>query len=233
METLRGTEIEYLMPWSVVVPVKALQQGKSRLMAPGDPWREDLAVAFLRDALAALQAASRVSEAIVVSDDPIVCGIAADAGVRAISEPEVPGINPAAAEGIRQTGAGLHVAVMVGDLPCLDAAAVDVVLMEAMDFPRSFVCDAIGTGTTMLMALERDQCMPQFGRRSRARHAAGGHVELGQGIQESGWRRDSEAFRRARRDVDTTVDLWDAIRIGVGPATRATLLQREEQLLKA
>ena len=57
MGTRRGTGIEYLMPWSVVVPVKALHRGKSRLMPAGDPWREDLAIAFLSDVLAGLQAA--------------------------------------------------------------------------------------------------------------------------------------------------------------------------------
>lgn len=233
MGTRRGTGIEYLMPWSVVVPVKALHRGKSRLMPAGDPWREDLAIAFLSDVLAGLQAASRVSETLVVSDDPIVRAIAGDAGARPIPEPAAPGINPAATEGIRRAGTGLHVAVIVGDLPCLDAAAVDVVLAQAREFPRSFVCDAIGTGTTMLMALDRADCMPQFGGRSRARHAAGGNIELGQGAQQSGWREDAEAFRRARRDVDTVVDLWDAVRIGVGPATRSTLLQREEQIPKA
>jgi 2-phospho-L-lactate guanylyltransferase len=51
---------------------------------------------------------------------------------------------------------------------------------------------------------------PRFGGRSRAAHRAAGAVEL-----------MLEGIASVRRDVDTEVDLWDALRLGVGPRTKA------------
>jgi 2-phospho-L-lactate guanylyltransferase len=52
---------------------------------------------------------------------------------------------------------------------------------------------------------------PAFGRRSRAQHVHDGAAELSLDVP------------RARRDVDTAVDLWDACRLGVGPETARLL----------
>jgi 2-phospho-L-lactate guanylyltransferase len=53
---------------------------------------------------------------------------------------------------------------------------------------------------------------PRFGGRSRAAHRAGGAVELNVPDTPS-----------VHRDVDTAVDLWDALRLGVGPRTAAVV----------
>ncbi|MBU6244952.1 MAG: 2-phospho-L-lactate guanylyltransferase [Actinomycetales bacterium] len=230
------------MTWSAVVPVKAIGQAKSRLLPAGNAGRGDLALAFLRDVLTALSHARALTEIIVVSTDEAVRGPARAAGARFLPEGRPAGLNPAALAGVRQAGPGQRVAVIAGDLPCLDAAAVDHILARAAEHERSFVCDAAGTGTTMLLTATPARCEPMFGERSRARHAAAGYVELGGRVElgrhgELGGRvalgRQSpddrlpaivaDAFRRARRDVDTAVDLWDAIRIGVGAATQAAL----------
>lgn len=218
------------MTWSAVVPVKAIGQAKSRLLPAGNAGRGDLALAFLRDVLTALSHARALTEIIVVSTDEAVRGPARAAGARFLPEGRPAGINPAALAGVRQAGTGQRVAVIAGDLPCLDAAAVDHILARAAEHERSFVCDAAGTGTTMLLAATPARCEPMFGERSRARHAAAGYAELGGYVGLGGQIPDdrlealaSDAFRRARRDVDTAVDLWDAIRIGVGAATQASL----------
>jgi len=214
------------MPWSAVVPVKALGQAKSRLLPAGDAARGELAMAFLCDVLAALGSARDLTEILVVSTDDAVRGPASAAGARFVLEDRPAGLNPAATAGLRQAGAGQAVAVIAADLPCLDAPAVDAVLERAQEHDRSFVCDAAGTGTTMLMAAQPARCVPMFGARSRARHARAGFVELEvPSMDEIGPGTPADAFRRARRDVDTAVDLWDAIRIGVGAATLATLQQ--------
>ena len=75
-----------------------------------------------------------------------------------------------------------------------------------------FVPDAAGTGTTMLTAAAGTALDPRFGERSCAAHAASGAVRLSPA--------DAAGLRR---DVDTEVDLWDALRLGVGPATAAVL----------
>jgi len=200
--------------WSIVLPVKSIEQAKSRLLR--DDWaRQQLMAAFLADILAALGAARHVSEVIVVGDDPLVRDIAEACGARSVAEGVAPGLNAAAATGLAATAPGSPVVVMVADLPCLTGPAIEHVLDLASAVPCSFVCDAAGTGTTMLAARKAKDCRPQFGPRSRARHAAAGNLELAPG--------EVDAFARARRDVDTEVDLWDAVRIGVGPATAAAM----------
>lgn len=207
------------MPWSAILPVKGLQEAKSRLLPAADLARPDLAMAFLRDVLVALSSASKVDEIIVVSNDSQVHRVAEDFQARWVDE-ERPGLNQAAIQGARAALPGNRIAVMTADLPCLDAATVDEALAEAEDYERAFVCDTPGTGTTMVLAQGADSCQPQFGQRSRARHAAAGYVELGLSAQLG---LPTHALARARRDVDTSVDLWDAVRLGVGPATTAAL----------
>lgn len=211
------------MAWSVILPVKAIEVGKSRLHADRST-RIRLGSAFLSDVLAALHSAHLVDEVIVVGDDPAVQALAVTAGARAIAEAAEGGLNPAASVGLRAARPDAAVAVMVADLPCLTGPDVDLVLAQASRYPASFVCDTTGTGTTMLMAERAGLCRPQFGERSRARHAHTGYVELSERIDlELGLPERAAAFTRARRDVDTEVDLCDAIRIGVGPATAAAL----------
>lgn len=208
------------MAWSVVMPVKAIEQGKSRLLASRSA-RYRLGAAFLTDVLGALAAAQLVAEVIVVGNDPAVAELATTGGARTLPEGAGGGLNAAATIGLGAVTPGHAAAVMVADLPCLTGAAVDQILVQAGRFPTAFVCDAAGTGTTMIMAQHPGDCRPQFGDRSRSRHAASGAVELpGQINPEPGLQ---QAYWRARRDVDTEIDLWDAIRIGVGPATAAAL----------
>lgn len=113
---------------------------------------------------------------------------------------------------------------MTGDLPCLTGEVIDFVFRFASIYERSFIADTQGVGTTMLMSHSIAGCTPAFGERSRAHHAKRGYVELG--LSETAPERDRLA--RAHRDVDTQVDLWDAIRIGVGAATTAALQRNHE-----
>ncbi len=99
---------------------------------------------------------------------------------------------------------------LAGDLPALTSEVLSTAL-EAGPPGRWFVSDSIGTGTTMLVASDT-RLSPAFGPHSRAAHRASGAAEL-----------DIAGIARLRRDVDTEVDLWDAIRLGVGPRTRHAL----------
>ena len=85
-------------------------------------------------------------------------------------------------------------------------------LLSAQAHARCFVCDSEGVGTTMLASADPAELGPHFGERSRAAHAASGAVEI-----------EDPALPRLRRDVDSEVALWDARRLGVGPATAAVL----------
>jgi 2-phospho-L-lactate guanylyltransferase len=207
------------MKWSVVVPVKTLDGAKSRLLPADDPTRPELAIAFLEDALGALSKSGRVEQMIVVTDDERVRRLAEGLGARWLPEAPHSGLNEAAAFGVSQTPPKSPVAVIAGDLPCLTTPTVDLVLAWAAEHPRAFLSDAQGIGTTMLFARDSAKCTPAFGLRSRARHAQLGFTELGLDLPAF----ERALLARARRDVDTPVDLWDAIRLGVGPATSRVL----------
>ena len=217
------------MEWTAVVPVKSLPDAKSRLLPDADPTRPELALAFLQDVLSALAGAAGIARVVVVTDDERV-----QRSVEASSAswlPEAPhiGLNPAAAFGAASLPHDTAVAIIAGDLPCLIPSAVDLVLTLAVAHDRAFVSDAQGIGTTMLLDRTAATCSPAFGERSRARHVQLGYVDLGL---------DSNAqtrllLARARRDVDTQVDLWDARRMGVGAATQAVLLNSPRPMIPA
>jgi 2-phospho-L-lactate/phosphoenolpyruvate guanylyltransferase len=72
----------------------------------------------------------------------------------------------------------------------------------------AFVPDAAGIGTTMYAVAPGTEFRPMYGGASRARHAAGGAVELA-----------LDGITGLRQDVDTPDDLRAAVALGVGPRT--------------
>ncbi|WP_310518377.1 2-phospho-L-lactate guanylyltransferase [Agromyces aerolatus] len=122
------------------------------------------------------------------------------------------GLTAAIARGIahaRGTGGG-HVAVLLGDLPCLTPDDLDDALALAAGHPLAFVPDADATGTSLATALADVRFAPRFGPDSAARHRDAGFVPI-------------EASARLRRDVDTLAALEDAIALGTGPNTAHVL----------
>jgi 2-phospho-L-lactate guanylyltransferase len=197
--------------WTVVVPVKRLERAKTRLSTRPAREREDLALAFAEDVVAAAVACPAVMAVVVVTDDDRARAVL---GASALVVPDRPdaGLNPALAHGAAAAPAGAGVAAVSSDLPALRSDELGRALAAAAAHPRSFVADAAGVGTTLLAARSGVALEPAFGPRSRARHAATGAVEL-----------DLPDVPGLRRDVDTEVDLWDARRLGVGPATTTVL----------
>lgn len=205
------------MSWSIVVPVKMLGEAKTRLLPRDDPARPELALAFVEDCVRALLRTPSVAVVRLVSNDERVQRLADRMGAAWCAEPAMPGLNEAAQQGF--VGATGPVGVVAGDLPCLTPASMELVCRLADEVSSGFVCDAQGTGTTMLFNQSAADCRPAFGERSRARHRAMGAVDLGLTAGHD----DRRLLARARRDVDTTVDLADALRIGVGGATRRVI----------
>lgn len=206
------------MQWSAVVPVKVLGEAKRRLLPDDDPQRPEMALAFASDVLTALGDAPSIMDIVVVTDDPRVQALVERSEGRWIGEGTHTGLNAAAAQGVRACAAG-PVLIVAGDLPCLTPEAIELVLRLAQAPERSFLADTQGTGTTMLLAHDHRGCTPAFGERSRARHRELGCTELGLTATAA----ERRVLARAHRDVDTTVDLWDAVRLGVGHQTRRTL----------
>ncbi len=194
------------MQWSVVIPVKG-SIGKSRLDA-GDA-RAALAVAFARDTIAAAIAARSVARVVVVTgDEHVRAGLA---GARVVDDPGA-GLLAAVRAGAAALDADRPAAVMLGDLPALTPEALEAALELAAEEPRSFVPDALATGTTLLAARRADALRPRFGPDSAELHRRAGHVAL-----------PVAPDSPLRIDVDELADLHLAIDLGVGEHTRAVL----------
>jgi 2-phospho-L-lactate guanylyltransferase len=203
-------------PAAAVIALKPSAHAKSRLVVP-DPLRRRVAWTMALDTLYALCRA--LPHVLVVSDQPALEARLRHAGIAAevISESGHIGMNSALSWGART----LHmqgfssVLACVGDLPALRPESVLRILDASQSHPRSFIADASGVGTTMLVAHDVELA-PQFQGRSAAAHHASGAVSL-----------SAEAIGSpiadARRDVDTEADLATAIALGVGPATDALI----------
>ncbi|CAL9294105.1 2-phospho-L-lactate guanylyltransferase [Streptomyces sp. SudanB182_2057] len=202
------------MQWTLVIPLKPLARAKSRLAdTAGDGVRPGLALAFAQDTVGAALACAEVPDVAVVTDDELAGRELAALGARIV--PDVPGggLNAALAHGaavVRRHRPGAAVAALNADLPALRPAELSRVLAAAAEFPRAFLPDAAGVGTTLLAATRGRELRPAFGVDSRARHRASGAVELAPAGVDS-----------VRQDVDTGADLRAALALGVGRFTAA------------
>lgn len=196
-----------------MVPVKETARAKTRL-SPDPSHRQRLALAFALDTVTALTRARRVAHVLVVTDDPAVAEAVRMRDVSVVHDVPRAGLNPALVHGVgvvRATRADAAVAMVSSDLPALRPPEMDAVLDACAQHATAFVCDAAGIGTTVLTASAGVHAHPHFGPRSRAAHRRVA-TEVTDVVAPS-----------VRRDVDTWVDLWDACRMGVGPATTALL----------
>ncbi|WP_200302594.1 2-phospho-L-lactate guanylyltransferase [Streptomyces adelaidensis] len=206
------------MLWTLVVPLKPLARAKSRLSdTAADEVRPALALAFAQDTVAAALTAAAVRDVLVVTDDPLAARELASLGARTLPEdPETAaedGLNAALRHGtavVRAVRPQSPVAALNADLPALRPAELTRVLNAAAEFPRAFLADATGIGTTLLAAAPGRALSPAFGPDSRLRHRRSGAVELALGAVDS-----------VRQDVDTGDDLRAALALGVGPRTAA------------
>jgi 2-phospho-L-lactate guanylyltransferase len=219
----------------VVLPVKRLSAGKSRLrgVLPGVP-HERLALALAADTAAAAMACPDVAEVVVVTEDLAAADALAALGARIVPD-DGGGLNAA----FRRGAAAVHrrpVAALAGDLPALRAADLSAALRAAEPTLRRYAAeptlrrnsaeptlrryaaeptlrryaaDAAGTGTVLLTAASGGSLDPRFGPGSAAAHAASGALPL------------AGALLRLRRDVDTAEDLGAATALGLGPHTAA------------
>ncbi|MEV5161468.1 2-phospho-L-lactate guanylyltransferase [Streptomyces sp. NPDC053728] len=199
-------------PWSLVVPLKPLARAKSRLgRAVGGALRPRLALAFAQDTVSAALSCRAVGDVVVVTDDPVAGAALAALGARAVADTPAAGLNAALEHGARAALArrgGAAVAVLNADLPALRPDELARVLEFSSAFPRAFVSDAQGIGTTFLSSAPGVELRPAFGGASRARHLASGAVEVA-----------LPGLDSVRRDVDTGDDLGAALALGVGRFT--------------
>ncbi|WP_415951520.1 2-phospho-L-lactate guanylyltransferase [Streptomyces sp. KLOTTS4A1] len=218
------------LAWTLVIPLKPLARAKSRLVAPfaarvAAPLRPWLALAFAQDTVAAAAACAAVRDVVVVTDDELAGRELGALGARVVPDEPGTGLNAALAHGeraIRAKRPEAAVAALNADLPALRPAELARVLDNAAQFPRAFLADAAGIGTTLLSARPGTELAPAFGGASRARHTASGAVELGPGGVDS-----------VRRDVDTWADLRAARRLGLGPRSAELFTRSAEEFRRS
>jgi 2-phospho-L-lactate guanylyltransferase len=206
--------------WSIVLPVKRLDQAKSRLRATlaagrapvaGSDWHAAVALAMALDTATAVLATPRVARVIVVTDDPVAAAALESIGASCVPDAPGAGLNPALRHGARYPSAGLlGVASLGADLPALRPSELDAALAAVERLAaRAFVADATGTGTTLLAAPTGWALRPAYGPGSAGAHAIGGAVAL------------PDPWPSLRQDVDTAADLAAARLLGLGPRTAA------------
>ncbi|MEW2083099.1 2-phospho-L-lactate guanylyltransferase [Streptomyces sp. NPDC005283] len=207
-----ATNTDPTAPWSLVVPLKPLVLAKSRLAeAADDVLRPHLALAFAQDTVAAALACPEVRDVAVVTDDPAAAAELAALGARIVPDMPAAGLNAAlthGAEAVRAVRPAAAVGALNADLPALRPMELARVLARASAFPRAFLTDTAGIGTTFLSAAPGVELRPAFGGRSRRRHRASGAVEI-----------LLDGVDSVRQDVDTGDDLEAALVLGVGPRT--------------
>jgi 2-phospho-L-lactate guanylyltransferase len=194
--------------WTAVIPVKSLSAAKSRLRgAVADARHEELALAMVRDTVAAVRACPAVGDVLVVTDDPAAAAAVAALGARAVPDRPAAGLNAAMRFGADVVAGLTHRrAVLTGDLPALRPEELDAALTAA-GTGRSFVADAAGTGTVLLAAQPGTALDPRFGAGSAAAHAASLALPL------------SGVWPGLRQDVDTADDLRTVLALGAGEHT--------------
>lgn len=191
-------------PYALLVPVKDGRGAKSRLGVGDHTRRTALMAAFARDALTAA-AASDLVEVYVVGESSVAAGLP----VAVLADEGAGDLNAALSRAAARVAVpGRGVAVLLADVPCLRTEDLDLALKSAGD-RRTYVADASGTGTTLLVAPAGTDLDPRFGPGSARAHLDSGAVALQEGLTS------------LRLDVDTTADLAAALRLGVGAHTAA------------
>lgn len=201
--------------WFLVVPLKPLTRAKSRLAgaAAASPAtdRAGLALAFAQDTVCAALASTAVRGVAVVTDDAHAGAELHALGADIIPDAPGDGLNAALAHGaatVRVRLPNAPLAALNADLPALRPRELTRVLNAAAGFPRAFLADAAGIGTTLLSALPGSELSPAFGVRSRERHLSSHAAEI-----------TLSGVPSVRTDVDTGADLAAALALGVGPFT--------------
>ncbi|HEX5465587.1 MAG TPA: 2-phospho-L-lactate guanylyltransferase [Candidatus Limnocylindrales bacterium] len=176
----------------VVLPIRSLSGGKLRLGAAVDAEeRAALIVGMLRQTLAVLAAWPPAAAVHVVSPDPDVAAVALAAGARPLRQLDGR-LNAAirAARDVAQAEGATALLILPGDLPLLDAAALDR-FHEAADAAlaagrgRPIVTLAAadaGDGTNALLCSPPATIEPSFGPHSLDRHLRAAR-EAGASIQ--------------------------------------------------
>jgi 2-phospho-L-lactate guanylyltransferase len=197
---------------ALVIAVKRLSAAKTRL-APvfSAATRENVVLAMLVDTIRAASAVAALRSVTVVTPDEVAADATLRLGARVLIDPTPAGHRNPLNNAIAAAETSLrddtpNIVALQGDLPALQPQELAEAIAAAREYPRSFVGDRHGTGTSALFAFGVG-LDPQFGADSAQRHRHSGAIEL------------TGAWPGLRCDIDTPDDLIVARRLGVGAAT--------------
>ncbi len=209
---MSGTQTAAPADIGLVIAVKRLAAAKTRL-APvfSAATREAVVLAMMVDTIRAALAVPALQSVTVVTPDQVAADSARQMGAQALTDPTPDGHGDplnnaiAAAEAVVRESTP-NIIALQGDLPALQPQELAEAIAAARSYPRSFVGDRHGTGTSALFAFDVP-LEPRFGPDSARRHQHSGAIEL------------TGAWPGLRCDIDTPDDLMVARRLGVGSAT--------------
>jgi 2-phospho-L-lactate/phosphoenolpyruvate guanylyltransferase len=209
---MSGTQTGEPADVGLVIAVKRLVAAKTRLAGVfSAATREAVVLAMMVDTIRAALAVPALQSVTVVTPDQVAADAALESGAQVLSDPTPEGHrNPlnnaiSAAEDVIRDSTP-NIVVLQGDLPALQPQELAEAIAAARGYPRSFVGDRHGTGTSALFAFGV-ALAPEFGPDSARRHQHSGAIEL------------TGPWPGLRCDIDTPDDLMVARRLGVGPAT--------------
>lgn len=158
----------------VLVPVKALAQGKSRLsVCLSVEERHALSRAMLADVLASARSAAGVDRVVAVSSDPSLLQLAQQLGVEAVDEGYPRGLNGAVAVGTEfclRLGA-TAVLVLLADLPLVTAEDIELIFRQMNGEAQVVVVPCKeGEGTNALLRTPPEVVPTRFGGPSLGAH---------------------------------------------------------------
>jgi 2-phospho-L-lactate/phosphoenolpyruvate guanylyltransferase len=188
--------------WAIL-PVKPLEQGKTRLSAVlSKDERWILNTTMLGNTLKALIHAKGVDRILVVSQDPAVLAASRSFGVQILQEEPLSNLNRAVTLGVRFAVAHKAGPVMVlpADLPLLDAALIQLLVGRLTGVDELIILpDRRDEGTNGLLISPPDLFKYQFGVDSFRRHI---HQ-----AQENGMRVEIVRIPELSLDLDLPEDL--------------------------
>jgi len=209
---MSGTQTGAPADVGLVIAVKRLAAAKTRLAGVfSAATREAVVLAMMVDTIKAALAVPALQTVTVVTPDQVAGETALELGAQVLSDPTPDGhddpLNNAirAAEDVIRDSTP-NIVALQGDLPALQPQELAEAIAAARGYPRSFVGDRHGTGTSALFAFGV-ALAPAFGPDSARRHQHSGAIEL------------TGPWPGLRCDIDTPDDLMVARRLGVGTAT--------------
>lgn len=158
----------------VIVPVKPLRRGKSRLshVLSGDE-RKNLNISLLEHTLKVLSSEPRLDAVLVVSRDPAALALARDFGARTVQEEGMPELNMALKRAtiVAQMYEIGSVLVLPADLPLLSSADLTLLLTQTGSPPEVVIApDRHHDGTNALFVNPAGLIEYTYGPGSFARH---------------------------------------------------------------